>query len=61
MDENKLEITGTLLIGNDNELYMIDGNKETVSVSEEIYEKLNICNTINSKPKIKLTIEVLER
>jgi len=60
MDGNKLEITGNLFIGNDSELY-IDVNKEIVSVSEEIYEKLNICNTINSKPKIKLTIEILER
>lgn len=60
MDNNKLEITGILFIGNDSELY-IDINKETVSVSDEIYEKLNICNTFNSKPKIKLTIEVIER
>ena len=60
MDRNKLEISGTLFIGNDNELY-VDTNKGKVSVSEEIYEKLNICNTFNSKPKIKLTIEVLER
>jgi DNA-directed RNA polymerase subunit RPC12/RpoP len=57
--ENKLELIGDLFIGNDNELYIKNDNSY-YSLVEEISDKLNICNNLGDKARVKIVISVLD-